>query len=146
MPIPALIHGMVVETTAESFTGEFLYSDYVRGQYEPLNTLACIPVIGIIAGVVRVVVGIFHTLCHLVTAFETRNKGHLYHAGKGCCEILRGVIETIPIVGRVFANLYSGDGGRSWWMIKMYNPKKPDSLDAWMGYWKGFPPAYYVVV
>jgi hypothetical protein len=74
------------------------------------------------------------------------------HAAKGSCEALRGGIETIPIIGRIFANFYNSrplydpvnEGARTWWMIKIYNPQQPDGLDHWMNLWQGFPQAFYV--
>lgn len=153
----SLLTGIVVESTVKSYTGNFLYSDYatVRGNKNSvLNTCAKIPIIGIFAGITRIAIGIIHTIGHLFAALITQNKGHLFHAAKGACEILRGVIETTPILGRIFANLYNSspplytegweEGGRSWWMIKMYNPEKPDGLDKWMGNWHTYPKELYV--
>lgn len=152
-----LMHGMVFETTTESLTGDYLYSDFATkyGAAEKdttLNTLVKIPFIGNVAGICRVALGIIHTIGHLIAALVTWDKGHLFHAAKGCCEIIRGLIETLPIIGRIFANLYNsrpvwdpqGEGARSWWMIKIYNPNKPDGLDVWMNNWNPFPPAFYI--
>lgn len=152
-----LLHGMVLETTTESWTGEYLYSDFATcyGTAEKnsaLNTCAKIPFLGIVAGICRVALGIIHTLAHLLAALITQDKGHLFHAAKGCCEILRGLIEALPIIGRIFANLYNstplwdpnGRGTRCWWMIKIYNPGQPDGLDIWMDHWKTFPPVFYI--
>lgn len=154
-----LLVGIVVETTVNSYTGNVLYSDYATGLGEKnsfLNKCAKVPIIGIVAGVLRIVLGIIHTLGHLFAALFTQKRGHLYHAAKGLCEILRGSIEALPIMGRVFANLYNSspalysqnweEGGRSWWMIKMYNPEKPDGLDKWMNLWMDYPAYYYVKV
>lgn len=149
-----LLHGMVFETNVESYTGKYLYSDFATGKGEKdttLNTLVKIPFIGIIAGVVRIALGIIHTLGHLLAALFTLKTGHLFHASKGVCEILRGGIEIIPVIGRIFTNVFNsapvhdfGEGGRSWWMIKIYNPEKPDGLDVWMNHWAGFPICYYM--
>jgi hypothetical protein len=145
---------MVWETDVESFTGEYLYSDFATGRGEKdttLNSLVKIPFVGIVAGVARVALGLIHTVGHLLAALLTCKKGHLFHASKGTCEILRGIIEAIPIIGRIFANAYDstamydfGEGGRSWWMIKIYNPEKPDGLDQWMDNWEDFPRRFYV--
>ncbi len=153
--IGGLLHGMVIETDVESFTGKYLYSDFATGRGEKdstLNSLAKIPFVGIAAGIARVALGILHTIGHLFAALFTLQKGHLFHAAKGACEILRGVIESTPIVGRIFANSYNSvsitftdfddEGDRSWWMIKIYNPNKPDGLDLWMNDWKNYP--FYV--
>jgi hypothetical protein len=153
--ILGLLHGVVVETDVESLTGKYLYSDFATGKGKKdstLNTLTKIPFVGIIAGVARVGLGIIHTIGHLFAALFTLQKGHLFHASKGTCEILRGIIETVPIIGRIFANFYNstpvydpyGEGGRAWWMIKIYNPKNPDGLDKWMNNWYGFPRCFYV--
>lgn len=155
-----LLHGMVLETNVESITGKYLYSDFATGKAQKdttLNNLVKFPLIGIAAGVGRVALGIIHTVGHLLAALVTLNKGHLYHAAKGMCEILRGTIETIPFVGRYFAFTYNytpdpdfddfrfgPEGTRSWWMIKIYNPEKPDGLDKWMDNWSHFPKCYYV--
>ena len=55
--LAGLLHGMVIETTCESVTGEALYSDFATGKGEKnsaLNTCVKIPFIGIVAGIVRV--------------------------------------------------------------------------------------------
>ena len=150
-----LFHGMVLETTAESWTGPYLYSDFATGNGEKdtaLNTLVKIPFIGILGGIMRMALGIIHTLGHLFAFVFTQDKGHLFHAAKGLCEMLRGGIEAIPVIGRIFANFYSSrpiydplnHGARSWWMIKIYNPQQPDGLDQWMNNWRDFPQAFYV--
>lgn len=152
-----LLNGMVIETTAESWTGPYLYSDFATGKAEKnntLNTCTKIPFIGIVAGLTRIALGIIHTIGHLAVALCKQNKGHLCHAAKGTCEMLRGVIETTPIIGRIFANFYSSrpihdplnEGHRSWWMIKIYHPHRPDGLDAWMNNWQQFPRAFYAKV
>jgi len=149
-----LMHGMVWETNVESFTGKYLYSDFATGKAEKdttLNTLVKIPFVGIVAGVARVALGLIHSIGHLLAALVTFKKGHLFHASKGVCEILRGVIESIPLIGRIFANSYNSaplcdfeEGGRSWWMIKIYNPDKPDGLDQWMDNWSTFPRCFHI--
>ncbi len=118
-----------------------------------LNGLVCLPFIGIVAGITRVALGIIHTTGHLFAALVTLKKGHLAHAAKGACETLRGIIESIPIVGRIFSHtnfifdpikVHSGISfEHSWWMIKIYNPQKPDGLDEIMGYWSSFPRQFY---
>lgn len=153
--LSGLFHGLVMETTVESWTGDFLYSDYATGKGEKnstLNTAVEIPFVGILAGVMRVVLGIIHSIGHLIAALVTGKKGHLFHAAKGGCEILRGLIEALPIIGRIFANLYNSNpwydpediGTQCWWMIKIYNPLKADGLDQWMDNWNRFPECYYI--
>lgn len=141
----------VVETQANSWTGYYLYSDFLYRQDQQasvdstLNKCARIPVIGILAGIARMALAIIHTIGHLFAAAFTLEKGHLYHALKGCCEFIRGMIEATPIVGRVFSYYYSSpskaqqadnqENIRSWWIIKMYNPHNPDPLDRVMQGW-----------
>ncbi len=55
---------------------------------------------------------------------------------RGGGEILRGVIETIPFVGRIFAWVYDPiwpipyeHGKYSYWIIKIVNPTRLDGLD-----------------
>ena len=128
-----LMHGIVIETEVESITGEFLYSDFATGYEGKNSTLNCwakIPLIGSLAGITRVVLAVIHILGHLLAYIIPGREGNLFHAAKGACEILRGCIETIPIIGSIFAYLYTFPrcGARSWWMIKIYNPKKIDAL------------------
>jgi hypothetical protein len=142
-----LLRGVVVESTTKSWTGPLFYSDKTipepdnnvtiryTGQH-PLNELARIPVIGIAAGVTRMALSVIHTIGHLFAALVTCNKGHLFHGAKGACEFLRGFIEAIPIAGRVFANSYYTEG--YWWILKIYNPDAPDSLDRDQGGWLDF--------
>lgn len=157
----SLFAGLIVETNVGSLTGKYLYSDFASGRGQkntPLNTIVKIPVIGIAGGIARIGLGIIHTFGHLIAALVTLKKGHLYHAAKGGCEILRGTIETTPLIGRIFANTYNGIpcsdffainasiGNRSWWMLKIYDPAKPDGLDQWMGNWRNWPASNYVKV
>ena len=160
-----LLRGIVVETKAgPGFTGSFLYSDTYHEECDPtkqneqpfetvrfgsgntLNDLSRIPIIGIAAGVARMALAVFHVLSHLFCALITFDKGYCYHAAKGGCEFLRGFIEAIPVVGRVFANHYVPNG--EWWIIKIYNPDHPDTLDRYTGNWahlKQVRPTAYVV-
>lgn len=157
--LSGLLYGMIVETNATSWTGDYLYSDFATGKGEKnsaLNDIAQIPIVGIGAGFIRIALGIIHTVGHLLAAAYTGNKGHLFHAAKGICEALRGCIEAIPIIGRIFAHLYTlsffGAGTeahyyadqRSWWMMKIYNPNQPDGLDKWMNNWINYPQQYYL--
>jgi hypothetical protein len=171
-----LLSGIVIETHAESLTGSVLYSDVrhtaVHGdpnRYDPynpfrkvpsssyLNGMAQIPILGIVAGVARVALGAIHTVGHLFAALITQNKGHLWHAAKGGCEMIRGVIEAIPLIGRIFAGTYGISWNPDqfpfpswcetrfcWWMIKMYNPEKPDALDSFVNNWNAFPRSHYI--
>jgi hypothetical protein len=146
-----LARGIVVETNTRSWTGPLFYSDKAYSEepsfyftQHPLNEGAKIPVIGIAAGITRMALATIHTLGHLFVAVVKLDKGHLYHAAKGGCEFLRGFIEAIPFAGRSFARYYYEHG--YWWIIKIYNPDFPDSLDRhenlWSGLKKGRPTGY----
>lgn len=142
MTISRLLLGIVVESKTPSVTGKYLYSDFamqngVVQKNSLLNNLSQIPFVGILAGIARVVLGVIHSLGHLLAYLGTVDRGHLYHAGKGGCEILRGAIEAIPVLGRIFSWLYICPvrDTRCWWMIKMYNPNSPDGLDRYMDNW-----------
>jgi len=156
MTISRLLAGIVVESKVPSAIGEYLYSDFaiqngIVLKNCALNNLAQIPFLGFVAGVARIALATIHTVGHLIGYASTnlREIGHLYHAGKGVSEAIRGVIEAIPVVGLLFAWIYNPPirDGRSWWMIKMYNPDKPDGLDRYMqGWhnWKNDVPQLYV--
>ncbi len=143
-----LLQGIVVETKTTSLMGDFLYSDKYHPECESnrpihigtfghlLNTLSSKPIIGIAVGVTRMALAAIHTVSQLFSTVVTWDKGHLVHAAKGSCEFLRGLIESIPIAGRLFANHYVKHG--EWWIIKIYNPDAPDSLDNFAGRWKSF--------
>jgi hypothetical protein len=143
-------HQVVVETTIESWTGPFLYSDYSTengqadyprfyAQDSLLNKAVRLPFVGIFAGITRVALGIIHSFGHLIAASLTFKKGHLFHALKGGCETVRGLIEFLPIIGRLFAysmstfSLEEDGEGRRWWMMKIFNPRKIDGIDCWEG-------------
>lgn len=142
MILSALLIGIVVENNTPSFTGKYLYSDFaiengVTLKNSMLNHLSQVPFIGILAGVMRIALGIIHSIGHLFAYLLSLNKGHLYHVAKGGCEILRGGIESIPLIGRIFSWLYifPSRNARCWWMIKLYNPNSPDGLDRFMRNW-----------
>lgn len=152
-----LTRGIVIETTTESWTGKLFYSDRIHYEVSDdlfeyqkpvqplLNELAAVALVGIAAGIIRMALAVIHSLGHLFAALITWNKGHLIHAAKGGCEFLRGFIEAIPFVGRIFSNHYYYDG--YWWMIKIYNPNHLDSLDRLADNWKSIkenrPSAYF---
>lgn len=156
-----LLGGIIVETNVSSYTGSLFYSDeivysddYDNDNWQPhwsrrqsvLNELSRIWVVGVAAGVIRMALATIHTVGHLFMSLLTFNKGHLYHAAKGGCEFLRGLIESLPYVGRKFARSYVEEG--HWWMIKIYNPNKPDHLDLRECCWEGLKshrPTAYVV-
>lgn len=159
-----VLRGVVVESRTKSWTGDLFYSDKsfprerVRNEdCDPhevativihlpgLNDLSRVPVIGIAAGVTRMALAVIHTLGHTFAALVTFDKGHCYHAAKGACEFLRGSIEAIPFAGRAFSESYK-DG--LWWILKIYNPDAPDSLDLHAGRWSYFKqsrPSAYVM-
>ena len=105
---------IILTTECTSVTGSFLYSDTyatsvrsgenirVEKEIPFLTELAAIPVLGIVAGITRCALAIIHMIGHLFASIIFWNIGHLYHVVKGGAEMLRGGIEMIPIVGRVF--------------------------------------------
>ncbi len=148
-----LLDGVVVETNTKSLTGPLFYSDKMHDEFQSftvqhhlLDYLATVPILGVVAGVIRVVLSLFHIIAHTVLAICTRDKGHGYHVAKGACEFLRGLIQSIPIVGHKFTRWYNQHG--EWWIIKIYNPDAPDSLDEYSNKWNSIkenrPTAYII--
>ncbi len=151
----------VLSSTCSSFTGKFLYSDtyakvsgWVDGSIEDciieektstLNKLAAIPFIGSVSGALRVCLACIHMVGHLFAALLFQNWGHIAHVVKGGAELLRGVIEVIPVVGNIFSIFYnqpnflligqqsSCQGGHveaySFFLVKIRNPNKLDQID-----------------
>ena len=119
-------------------------------QNSTLNEMAKIPILGIAAGVIRSALSVIHILAHLFVAFAKRERGHVYHALKGGCEFIRGIIESLPIIGRIFSYIYCKKISyffsstmrefktHSWWILKIYNPNKPDLLDRYANNWQYF--------
>lgn len=133
---------IVCETSIKSYTGEYLYSDSwvewsardLKGRdLTWLNESARYLGLGILAGIARIALGVIHTFGHLILAALTREKGHLFHAAKGGCEIFRGLIEAIPIIGRIFVHYYNPPSLESHirpWII--YIPSDdPDEKKSW---------------
>lgn len=143
----------IFTTKVQSWTGKMIYSDtyaeisthnQLRKCKVPLlNRLAAYPIIGIVAGIIRIALSIIHIIGHLAAALLAKDKkGHLYHVIKGGAELLRGVIEATPILGRIFVWKYDvpkpfyytktrhrGERTYAFFLIKMYNPDKPDDID-----------------
>ncbi len=136
--------GFIVKTNVTSWMGKILYSDFysVRKSEDRetqiqdpfLNQIARLPVIGIIAGITRSTLAIIHILGHLFAALITRKTGHVYHAAKGACEFSRGLLEAVPIVGRIFSWSYTGVfspvSTGSFWILKIHNSENPDLFDS----------------
>lgn len=144
-----------IPTESNSITGKWLYSDYYGADFDDaciekigiLNRLTTYPIIGIAAGVSRCALAIIHIVGHLFAALLFKDKGHLAHAIKGCFEFCRGIIEALPIVGRIFSiamnptgslpsYLFHGCPGcrgieecYSFFLIKISNPNKIDNID-----------------
>lgn len=140
-----------IPTTTKSFTGQLLYSDFYAEFTEQdsvekisfLNRASTIPVVGIAAGVARCALAPIHIVGHLFAALIFWNKGHLAHVMKGAAEFGRGILEAIPLIGRIFANclnctgfylgcrhcLYGAQPLYSFSIIKIYDPKKLDEID-----------------
>lgn len=111
---------MFLQTNVPSAIGRLLYSDEYRSYSSRINPVlnqwAAIPVIGRLAGISRIILSIIHILGHLGAMLVTLDTGHLKHVVKGGAELLRGVIEAIPIIGFLFANGYQPGGffGHRW--------------------------------
>lgn len=139
----------VVATDVESWTGPYLYGDcatvinrvgLLEHQTNSLNKLSRIPLVGIIASIGRVVLAVLHIIGHAFLALVTQNKGHLYHAAKGMVEIKSGLLDAVPILGRLRAYVAYHDGSHfsptsHWDCIKIYNPNNPDLVDIENGLW-----------
>ena len=150
-----------LRTECQSLTGRILYSDCYQERPgmlcdQPevdrksfLNRWAAVPLLGCLAGVTRMVLAIIHIVGHLICAAIFREKGHLYHAAKGGTEFVRGLIETIPIVGNIFVWKYdpqmctrflrweySRYVKTEWcfFIIKITNPTKLDDIDRAAGH------------
>ncbi len=147
--------GFVVATDVESFTGPYLYSDYAfyisasttqgREQTTILNEISKAPFIGILAAITRIALAIVHIIVHSIQGLVSQEKGHFYHAAKGVCEIYRGLIDAIPIFGRIYSvckySSISGDTDNRgildhWTIMKIYNPNKPDLVDEVNNFWR----------
>ncbi len=67
-----------------------------------LNTLGYIPVVSTITGLGRALLGIVHTIVHLVCAIFPKNREHhLQEASLGAKNIGRGLVEAIPVIGNI---------------------------------------------
>lgn len=128
-----------------------------------LNKLVRYPVIGILAAISRLGLSVIHIIGHTFAALITQKKGHLFHALKGGCELLRSSIEIIPIFGRMFTCLYSFEPGTDkdyylssgvhaynindsqFWLMKIYNPNHPDMIDTANKLWEDpYKPKSYI--
>ena len=145
---------MFLTTKAQSITGPLFYSDQweefglgknaLDGIDESenipfLNSLANVPILGRIAGVVRMVLALIHTVGHSFAAIFISSE-HLKHVAKGGAEFLRGMIESIPIIGEIFSwcynpNIIKGllnpkhEPTWNFFLIKIVNPQAPDLID-----------------
>lgn len=136
---------MFLATSCESWTGNIIYSDsYVQlGNHHDitdweerplLNHLAAVPVVGSLAGGIRVALAVIHILGHSLAAVVLWNREHLFHVIKGGAELIRGIIEVIPVIGRIFSWTYDAqlpwfhDCGAhtqeraTFFLVKVYNP------------------------
>ena len=82
-------------------------ADFGRAEYYylpcKLNQLGYIPLVSTITGLIRTLLGIIHTIVHLVSAiFDRENRiSHLKESILGAKNIVRGIIETTPILGNL---------------------------------------------
>lgn len=111
---------MFYSSNINSWTGKLLYSDsYVLREKDSqhaqtviknncpfLNRLAKIPLLNIPGGLIRCVLAIIHMVGHALAALFTWDKQHVPHVYKGAVELVRGIIEALPIIGNIFAWTY----------------------------------------
>lgn len=139
---------MFLTTKAQSLTGPLFYSDqwwdFGYGNDADnvpfLNSFANVPILGRIAGVVRLVLALIHAVGHSFAAIFISSE-HLKHVAKGGTELLRGVIESIPVVGEIFSWCYNPNMIKdflnpkefkpewNFFLIKITNPDAPDLID-----------------
>jgi len=86
-------------------------SDSLDGKTEiPLiNKLGFFPVVSTITGIGRILLGIVHTIVHLACAIFTTGKlrqHHLEEAALGAKHIVRGLVESIAIIGNILLVIY----------------------------------------
>lgn len=139
---------MILRTNCDAWTGNIIYSDssFYTGDHwgeiseerrPALNHLAAVPVVGILAGGIRIALAIIHILGHSLAALVLWDRGHLPHVIKGGAELVRGVIEVIPVIGRLFSWVYDAQepwighncGMHNEWqhtffLVKIYVPSK----------------------
>ena len=92
-----------LETGENASDGEYQKIRIFKKQvckYPLLNRIAAIPFIGPIAGIMRIGLSVIHVIGHLFLSIW--NKEHIPHVIKGGFECLRGVIELIPVIGRIW--------------------------------------------
>ncbi len=67
-----------------------------------LNISGYIPVVSTITGLGRALLGVVHTIVHLVSAIFSQNREHhLQEASLGAKNIGRGFVEAIPVIGNI---------------------------------------------
>lgn len=77
-----------------------------------LNILGYIPVVSTITGLSRALLGLVHTIIHLVCAVFGNREMHLKEACLGLKNICIGLIEAIPVIGNItilFIDIYRID-------------------------------------
>ena len=63
-----------------------------------LNVVGYIPIVSTVTGLGRSLLGLAHTIAHLVIALFTLKKHHLREAGLGAQNFGRGLVEMVPIL------------------------------------------------
>lgn len=76
---------------------------YTDTQVSRWNNLGYIPVVSTITGLARALLGVIHSIVHLVMAlFDGHNRAyHMEQVALGGRNIVRGSIEMVPIVGNL---------------------------------------------
>lgn len=74
----------------------------VSSQPCTLNILGYIPVVSTFSGIGRSLLGIVHSVVHLACAIFSQNRTHhLSEAKLGAKNIVRGLVEAIPVIGNI---------------------------------------------
>nr|MBA2729050.1 hypothetical protein [Parachlamydiaceae bacterium] len=67
-----------------------------------LNLLGYIPAVSTISGLARALLGVVHTIVHLACSiFSDHREHHLQEALLGAKNIVRGLVEAVPIIGNI---------------------------------------------
>jgi hypothetical protein len=69
----------------------------------PLHNRGYTPIISTFSGTLRILFGVVHSIVHLAASiFDFKNgKYHIYQVGIGMVNILRGLVEIVPVFGNL---------------------------------------------
>ena len=119
-----------LNSSNDSYLGDgFLYSDGRCYKEPSLNKWAEIPIIGSFAGALRVALAICHIAIHLFSFskdfftygdFSRASLAHGAHIIKGFAEMLRGVLEVLPVLGNLLVyQLEKHDDMQAHFLVKI---------------------------